>query len=292
MTVAEKQYPAGGVSSVIQPSLSISDGEFQQLRDFIYDRFGIHLSDEKKALVVGRLQKDLQVNGFTSFKQYYENLLNSPTQEAFSNLINRISTNYSFFYREKAHFDFFVKVVLPEVTAKLQKNNSNDIRFWCAGCSTCEEPYTLVMLMLDYFGMDYNRWDAGILATDISDRVIQFAKRAVYPDGRVCQMPKPMQSRYFTRTGTNMTVKERVKKEVVIRRFNLMNPFPFQKTFQVIFCRNVMIYFDQKTREKLIRKYYDFLAPGGYLFIGHSETIPRDQGLFEYVQPALYRKQC
>lgn len=281
---------SSGAGSLIQKSLTISAGEFQQLRDFIYDRFGIHLSDEKKSLVVSRLQKDLQDNGFGSFKQYYEHLLTAPTQEAFSNLINRISTNYSFFYREKAHFDFFVKTVLPEVTARLSRRNSNDIRFWCAGCSTCEEPYTIVMLMLEYFGMEYQKWDAGILATDISDKVLQFARKGLYPEGRVCQLPKGMQARYFSKNGTEMAVKERVKKEVVIRRFNLMNTFPFKKTFQIIFCRNVMIYFDQKTRDKLIKKYYDFLEPGGYFFIGHSETIPREQGLFEYVQPALYRK--
>ena len=284
------QTAAVGDGALMQKSLTISNGEFQQLRDFIYDRFGIHLSDEKKSLVVGRLQKDLQTNGFTSFKEYYNHLLTAPTQEAFSNLINRISTNYSFFYREKAHFEFLVKTVLPEITQRLERRQSNDIRFWCAGCSTCEEPYTIIMLMFEYFGMDYQKWDAGILATDISDRVIQFAKKAVYPDGRVCQLPKKMRDRYFTKSGNDMIVKERVKREVVIRRFNLMNPFPFKKTFQVIFCRNVIIYFDQKTREKLIKKYHDFLEPGGYLFIGHSETIPRDQGLFEYVQPALYRK--
>lgn len=275
---------------LLQQALTISDGEFKQLSDFIYDRFGIHLTEQKKSLVVGRLQKDLQTKGFRSFKQYYDHLLTAPTQDAFSNLINRISTNYSYFYREKAHFEFFIKTLLPELTARLQKRNSNDIRIWCAGCSTCEEPYTLVMLMLDYFGMEYNKWDAGILATDISDKVIQFAKKAVYPVGRVCQAPQQMQDRYFAKIGSDMAVKERVKKEVVIRRFNLMNPFPFKKTFQVIFCRNVMIYFDQKTRDNLIRKYHDFLEPGGYLFIGHSETIPREQGLFEYVQPALYRR--
>ncbi len=270
--------------------MTINDEEFQLLRDLVYQRFGIHLSEQKKSLVVGRLQKDLQNSGFLSFGDYYTHLIKNPSPDAFSNLINRISTNYSFFYREKAHFDFFTKTLLPELTAKLKKQGSNDLRLWCAGCATCEEPYTLIMLMLEYFGMEYARWDAGILATDISERVLAVGRQGVYPAERVAQAPKILQDRYFRRQGDEMTVVDRVKKEVVIRRFNLMNTFPFKKQFHVIFCRNVMIYFDKVTRDKLIRRFHGALEPGGYLVIGHSETVSRDNGLFSYVQPALYRK--
>ncbi len=160
----------------------------------------------------------------------------------------------------------------------------------CAGCSTCEEPYTLIMLMMEFFGLDYVNWDGGILATDISERVLTVGRRGVYPVDRVAQAPKIFQERYFRRQGEEMAVKDRIKNEVVIRRFNLMNTFPFKKPFQVIFCRNVMIYFDKETRDNLIRKFHAALEPGGYLFVGHSETVSRDSGLFAYVQPALYKK--
>jgi chemotaxis protein methyltransferase CheR len=275
---------------IVGQAMAILDEEFQLLRDLVYQRFGIHLTEQKKSLVVGRLQKDLQNSGFTSFGEYYRHLIDNPSPEAFSNLINRISTNYSFFYREKAHFEFFAKQLLPELTATLRRRQSRDLRFWCAGCSTCEEPYTLVMLMLEHFGVEYGQWDAGILATDISERVLAIGRRAVYPADRVAQAPKIFHERYFRRQGEEMAVKENVKKEVVIRRFNLMNTFPFKKPFQVIFCRNVMIYFDKETRDNLVRKFHAALEPGGYLFVGHSETVNRDDGLFAYVQPALYRK--
>ncbi len=272
--------------------MTISDDEFQLLRDLVYDRFGIHLSEQKKSLVVGRLQKDLRSMGFKNFRDYYEHIVTNTSSEALSNLINRISTNYSFFYREKAHFEFFKKTLLPEITAHLQKKQSNDLRIWCAGCSTCEEPYTIVMLMLEYFGLSYTQWDAGVLATDISEKVLEVGRKGVYPVERVKQAPLVLQERYMKwQGGDSMIVKDRVKDEVIIRRFNLMHPFPFKKPFHVIFCRNVMIYFDKITRANLVRKFYDALEPGGYLFVGHSETVSRDDGLFTYVQPALYQKR-
>jgi chemotaxis protein methyltransferase CheR len=270
--------------------MTIDDDEFQLLRDLVYQRFGISLTEQKKSLVVGRLQKDLQNKGFKSFGDYYTHLIKNPSPDAFSNLIDRISTNYSFFFRENAHFDFFSQTLLPELVARLRKQGSNDLRIWCAGCSTCEEPYTLVMLMLEFFGMDYTSWDAGILATDISERVLTVGRKGIYPAERVSHAPKNLQGRYFKNHGAEMAVVEPVKKEVVIRRFNLMNPFPFKRPFQIIFCRNVMIYFDKVTRDSLIRRFYAVLEPGGYLFVGHSETVSRDDGLFAYVQPALYRK--
>lgn len=271
--------------------MTISDDEFKLLRNLVYDRFGIHLSDQKKSLVVGRLQKDLRKMGFKTFHQYYKHIVNNVSSDALSNLINRISTNYSFFYREKAHFDFFKKTLLPEVTADLQRRNSNDLRVWCAGCSTCEEPYTIVMLMLEFFGLNYNQWDAGVLATDISEKALDIGREGVYPIERVKQAPLVLQEKYMKLKGDSMIVKDRVKQEVVIRRFNLMHPFPFKQPFHVIFCRNVMIYFDKITRSNLVRKFYDALEPGGYLFVGHSETVSRDDGLFSYIQPALYQKK-
>ena len=148
------------------------------------------------------------------------------------------------------------------------------------------------MLMMEYLGSDYASWDAGILATDISDRALTIARRGVYATDRVEQLPDNLRKKYFTAAGANeMTVIDKVKREVTFRRFNLMNTtFPFKKPFQMVFCRNVMIYFDQVTREALVSRYHQHTETDGYLFIGHSETLGRTQTLYRYLKPALYQK--
>lgn len=272
--------------------MQITDQEFGLVRRLVYDNFGINLTEQKRSLVVGRLHQLLRTHGFGTFKEYYDFLIRDRSHQNLTELINRISTNYSFFYREKAHFDFFIKTALPETQKNLQMQNSNDIRIWTAGCSTGEEPYMLAMLMLEHFKIDYNRWDAGILATDISDRALIAAKEACYPGDRVKSVPPMLRNKYFEDLpGGEVAVKEQVKKEVTFRRFNLMNQqFPFKKPFHMIFCRNVMIYFDKETRDTLVSKFHAMTEPGGYLFIGHSETLGRDQGLYRYVLPATYQK--
>ena len=272
--------------------MQISDQEFGLLRQLVYDNFGINLTDQKRSLVVGRLHQLLRNRGFKTFKDYYDFLVADRSHANLTELINRISTNYSFFYREKAHFDFFLQTALPEATDRLKSRGSNDIRIWTAGCSTGEEPYMLVMLMHEYFSHQYGQWDAGILATDISDRALTFAQRGVYPEDRISQVPVALRNRYFApQPNGEVAVKEQIKREVTFRRLNLMNPqFPFKRPFQMIFCRNVMIYFDRETRDNLIGKFHQMTEPGGYLFIGHSETLGREQNLYRYIMPATYQK--
>lgn len=270
--------------------MRITDQEFTALRRLVYDRFGINLTAEKRSLMVSRLQKLVQSLGFTTFESYYHYLIHDPTNQGLDALINRITTNYSYFFREEAHFDFFTHTALPTILERLQQRNSKDLRIWTAGCSTGEEPYSLLMLMHEHLGLNYGLWDAGLLATDISERVLAVARSAVYPAERTSKVPPLIRQRYLHPTADGMVaVNEGLKKELTLRRFNLMNvTFPFKKPFQMIFCRNVMIYFDQPTREALIRRFHQALEPGGYLFIGHSETIGREHGLFQYVMPACY----
>lgn len=211
---------------------------------------------------------------------------------ALSELANAISTNHTYFYREKDHFEFFKQTALPEIVNMNRMAGDNDVRIWCAGCSTGEEPYNLVMQMLEFFGMDYNNWRAGILATDISERALLIAKRGVYSKDRIVNLPEDYKRKYFKKISNDeYEVVDKLKQEVLYRRFNLMNPrFVFKKKFHSIFCRNVMIYFDEPTRIELVNKFYDLLVPGGYLFIGHSESLKRDTHKFNYVMPALYQK--
>lgn len=276
----------------MQTMMSISDQEFRDLRDLIQQRFGINLTEQKRSLLVGRLQKLMRQLNLTTFAQYYQYLLDDKTEQALGELVDLISTNHTYFNREKDHFDYFYTVALPHIADKLRQENRRDLRIWCAGCSTGEEPYTLLMLMMEYFGNEYSSWDAGILATDISDRALTIARRGIYSSDRVQQLPDNLRRKYFQSAGPGeMGVVNKVKKEATFRRFNLMNAsFPFKKPFHMIFCRNVMIYFDQPTRDALVGRYHQHTEPGGYLFIGHSETLGRSQTRYKYLQPALYQK--
>lgn len=284
-TLNAGEYPAPTM-------MTISNSEFNQLRTFVYDKFGINLTEQKRSLVVGRLQKYIQSIGHRSFDSYFTHLTSDKSFKAHDELINRISTNFSYFYRENAHFDFFSKKAFPELINSLKLKKSKDVRIWTAGCSTGEEPYMLIMLMMEHLGIDYPNWNAGLLATDISNNVLTFARQALYPEDRTTKVPKNILSKYFKKMPNNMmAVNEKVKNELTLRRFNLMNTvFPFKEPFHMIFCRNVMIYFDKPTRDTLVAKYHKALAPGGYLFIGHSETIGREQNLFRYIMPACYQK--
>lgn len=270
---------------------SITDKEFERIQTLVYDRLGINLTEKKRSLVVGRLQKLVRERQFDNFDAYFDHLVADKTGKELSQLADRISTNHTFFYRESSHFDHFVKEVLPETLSRIEETGQKDLRIWCAGCSTGEEPYTLVILMMEALGLDYSSWNAGVLATDVSERVLDIAKRGVYAAENVENMPKSWQQRYFSQVGDDYAVKDMVKKEVVFRRFNLINErFPFKKPFHIVFCRNVMIYFDVPTRGALIGRFYNVTESGGYLFVGHAESLRNNEMGYEYVMPAVYRK--
>ncbi|PID81146.1 chemotaxis protein CheR [bacterium DOLZORAL124_64_63] len=270
----------------------ISDREFRSIRKLVYDKFGINLTDQKKTLVVGRLQKVLHERGFASFNDYFQWLINDRSGEGLDELATRISTNHTFFYREKAHFEFFQETVLPEIHDRHKASGNQEIRIWCAGCSSGEEPYTLMMLMMDFLGSRLNQWKPILLATDISAKALKTAMAGVYPADRVSQLPAGLRTKYFEKTDQGlMSVTRSVRERIFFRRHNLMDArFPFKRQFDAIFCRNVMIYFDRPTRNTLVGKYHQHTVPGGYLFIGHSETLGRDETPYRYVMPAVYRK--
>jgi chemotaxis protein methyltransferase CheR len=274
-------------------NLRISDKEFLLMRNLIYDTFGINLSEDKKSLIPGRLQGLMRKLGFETFHEYYEYVKSDKTANALIELVNLISTNHTFFYREKDHFEYFQQIALPDIIRRLEASNLKDLRIWCAGCSTGEEPYLLMMLMKEVLGPRYSAWDAGLLASDISEKVLMIARAGIYSEDRMELLPGFLKHKYFRKLKSGQQeVIDDIKKEIVFRRFNLMNKkFPFKKKFHIIFCRNVMIYFDQKTRDELINRFADCLEDNGYLFIGHSETLGRDQTNFKFIKPALYIKR-
>lgn len=272
--------------------MPLTDQEFNRIREFVYSYAGINLTEQKRALVIGRLQKLVGKNGFTSFTQYLDWVEGEGGGAAVEEMINRISTNHTFFFRENAHFEYLRDTALPDVEAMMQRQGARDLRVWCAAAATGEEPYTLAMVLRDYFGTGYAQLDAGLLATDISTSALAAAANGVYSDERITHVPAKLKNKFLKKTAPDQwEVSPELKRDIMYRRFNLMNErWPFKGKFHLIFCRNVMIYFDQKTRNELAAKFFHFLHPGGYFFIGHSETLGRDTTPFSYVMPAVYRK--
>lgn len=270
--------------------VEISEDEYRKLTDFIYKNYGIKLGEQKKSLVVGRLQNVLLQKNLSNFAEYYDYIVTDKTGEAVSTLIEKITTNHTFFMREVEHFYYFRDIVLPFLARTVK---SKDLRIWSAGCSTGEEAYTIAMILQDFFNVDKPQWDTRVLATDISSRVLEIAKKGEYASKDIDALPLNWRNNYFTKIDNDRSViVDKIKKEVIFRSFNLMNVnFPFRKRFHVIFCRNVMIYFDSETKRYLLDKFYDFMEPGGYLFIGHSESLNREETKFKYVKPAIYRKE-
>lgn len=269
--------------------IRISDKEFNQLSGFIHKNYGIHLKPEKKTLVNGRLHKVLLELGMASFSEYYAYLTQDTSGIALAVLVDKITTNHTFFMREAEHFVFFKDTVLPYWASQLK---NRDLRTWCAASATGEEPYTLAMIIQDYFEGSSNYWDTKLLATDISQSALETARKGIYSSDRVKDLPLHWKNKYFSKLDSDRyQIKEQLRREVIYRKLNLMDEkFPFKETIHTIFCRNVMIYFDQPTKEKLVNKLYDILEPGGYLFIGHSESLNRDTTRFKYIKPAVYRK--
>jgi chemotaxis protein methyltransferase CheR len=266
----------------------ITDKEFQAIRTYIKKNYGINLSDEKKSLVYSRLRMVLQNHGFENFTQYYEYLVADKTGVAATNFIDKMTTNHTFFMREADHFEYFKQVTLPFVE---QSSSTKDLRLWCAASSSGEEPYTLQMIIEDYFSGKAG-WDTQTLATDISTSVLEKATAGIYTIESTKPLSLEWKNKYFKKfDDEHLIVNQELKKKLIFRKFNLMSPqFSFKKKFHVIFVRNVMIYFDNVTRDALVDKFYDVMEDGGFLFIGHSESLNHTKTRFKYVKPAIYRK--
>lgn len=270
--------------------LTITDKEFRQLAAYIKANYGINLKEKKRALVIGRLQNVLIQNNFRNFSEYYKYILSDKTGDAAITLINKITTNHTFFMREADHFFYFRDKVLPYLRSVVK---DKDLRIWSTGCSTGEEPYTLAMLIDEFFGEEKKRWDTKILATDISSKVLENATKGIYSNEEISTLPYNWRHSYFKKYDKeNFIITDKIRNEVIYRKFNLMDEnFPFRRKFHVIFCRNVMIYFDAQTKCDLVNKFYDSMEYGGYLFIGHAESLNREKTGYKYIMPAVYRKE-
>jgi chemotaxis protein methyltransferase CheR len=272
-------------------SFSITEKEFNLFRDIIYRQTGIQMTEKKRNLIVARLSKRLRALNLSNFSEYYEYLNTSfDAPDELNNLINRITTNKTDFFREKHHFDFLVNEIFPSFIDSARKSGARRLRIWSAGCSSGEEPYSIAMTVADFF-KDERGWDLKILATDLDTDILMKAAKGVYSSQQITPVPINYLSKYFVRTSQGYEVSPHIKAMIAFRRLNLMDPsFPMKKPFDIIFCRNVMIYFDEETRKDLVKKYYSHLSDNGYMFVGHSESLMYMKHLFKFLKHTVYIK--
>ena len=269
------------------PLTSISDDDFRKLTQFVHQHYGINLA-QKRQLVTSRLSSLVMQKGYNDFGPFVKALLTDKNPADMELVLNRLTTNYTFFMRETEHFDFFSRTILPELVRRHQRDRVMAI--WSAGCSSGEEPYNISIYIKEFLGPQASQWDTRVLATDISQKALATAKKGVYelPD----TIPQNWRKRYFVPIkGTSQyTVAPEIKNNVIFQTFNLMDPIKFRLKFDVIFCRNVMIYFDQPTKDALVRRFYDATVPGGYLMISHSENLGKNNP-YATVAPSTFQKR-
>lgn len=276
-------------------NLKISDKEYNLLVALIYDRSGINLGSNKKELVKARLNKRIKALNLNTFKEYYEYVVKPEGEDELVEMLNAISTNVTSFFRENSHFDFMTKKALPEIVERKTKSGEKRIRIWSSACSTGEEVYTILITVLEYI-KDPRGWDIKVLGTDISTKALALARNGVYDKEKISNIPGLLVSKYFDiheeKGEKYYKVKEEVQRMGMFTRLNLMDKvFPFRNKIDIIFCRNVMIYFDKQTQTEVVKKFEKYLDEGGYLFIGHSESlIGMDIKKLKCMQTAVYKK--
>lgn len=269
--------------------LTLSQQDFTRLVQFVKKNYGIDLS-KKMQLIMGRLSNTIISLGYSSFTDYIDHVISSKNPADLEIMLNKLTTNYTYFMREEVHFKFFQDTILPYL---LSTKKNKVLSIWSAGCSSGEEPYTISMIIKDTLGAQAALWDTRVLATDISQNALKAAREAVYDEDSLKNLSPSWKSKYFVKTSEQgvYSVAPAIKSNVIFQTFNLMDPIHFRLKFDVIFCRNVMIYFDQSTKDALIQRFYDATSPGGYLLIGHSETINKEKTPYKYLMPATYRKE-
>lgn len=272
----------------ILASRPLADKDFKRISEMVYSLCRINLHDGKKALVQARLNKRLRQLGIDTYPEYLELVQSDDTKRELTYMIDTLTTNLTFFFRESDHFDY----LRDEVLKKIDPGKDKKLRIWSAGCSSGEEAYTLAMVAREALP-DLDRMDALILGTDISTRVLAVAREGSYPEVRFRDTPAPLRNKYFEKDPARpgfCRAKSELARLIRFRKLNLMEPWPMKQPFDVIFCRNVMIYFDKQTQHELVQRYFDALRPGGVFMVGHSESLTGIQHRFRYARPTIYIK--
>ncbi len=268
----------------------LGDKEFEKFSEFIKREFGIKMPPSKKTMLEARLQKRLRALCMSNHSEYCKFLFSPEGLDSeITHLIDVVTTNTTDFFREPKHFELLLSQILPD----LFQRNKKSLKIWSAGCSSGEEPYTLAMVLSEFAGKN-SSFDFSILATDISTEILQKAKRAIYPMSKVDIIPMALKKKYLLKskdhTKNLVRIAPELRKKVEFKRLNFMEPFPFKDIKDIIFCRNVVIYFDRPTQHRLFNEFCLRLAPGGFLFIGHSESISGMGLPVRQVAPTVYQR--
>jgi chemotaxis protein methyltransferase CheR len=282
--------------SAINTTTTMHDRDFRKFRVLIYDICGINLTEVKKMMLASRLKKRLRALGIDSFEQYYDYVSSEKgLKDECVYMLDAVSTNKTDFFREPKHFEYLINNALPSLINSGRWSQGRAINIWSAGCSSGEEPYTIAMTLADFISKN-RAGDFTILASDISTRVLKIARNGIYQETSTECVPSAIKRRFFLRgkdsqEGLCRVVPE-IRNRIQFHRINLNNgkDFGIRTKMDIIFCRNVIIYFDRETQKRLFQKFYTQLIPGGYLFIGHSETLHGINDQFETVSVASYRK--
>lgn len=266
--------------------VAISDAEFSRIGEFVKNVCGINLHVGKKELVKARLAKRIRELGLDSFDAYFDHVQADSSGVELTVMLDRLSTNLTYFFREAKHLE-----LLPGVLEECRPRKK--VRVWSAGCSSGEEPYSMAICLHEAAGAE--RFDTRVLATDLSTRVLEMARKGVYHGERLREVPGGLVGKYFTlvqaRPERVYCVNREIQDHVTFGRLNLMEAWPMTGPFDAIFCRNVMIYFDKPTQARLVDRFTGLLRPGGLLCVGHSESLAGISHELEYVQPAAYRRR-
>lgn len=272
--------------------VKMKDSTFLKLSKFIYNNYGIQLPLSKKVMLESRLQRRLKANNFQSFDDYCEYLFTAVGQEKeVISMINVVSTNKTDFFREPLHFDFMTETLLPEA----YENSTGELfKIWSSASSSGEEAYTIAMTMNE-FNQDKKLMNYSILGTDISTDILEKAQKGIYDEQRIANIPLILKRKYFLRSKNRDKLTVRVipelRKKVLFRRLNLMDQvYPVADEFDLVFCRNVLIYFDRQTQEKVVQKLCDKLKVGGYLFLGHSESLTSMDLPLKQIKPTIFKR--
>lgn len=266
--------------------LKLTDDDFNRLVTYMKKNYGINL-EKKRVLIEGRLANMVSNRGFKSFKEFIDFAFADKTGNETMQLVNKLTTNHTYFMREPEHFEFLKKTLLPYFE---QTNKDRSLSVWCAASSTGQEPYTLAMTIDEYFGTRASMWRIKLLATDLDTDVLSKAKDGIYAADTLKDVPAEWLRKYFKKIDDkNYQVIDRIRNMIEYRQFNLMNPIVNVRPYDLISCRNVMIYFEQDTKNALVERFYDVTKEGGYLFIGHAESVGKTTR-YTYIKPAIYRR--
>jgi len=272
---------------------TLGDKDFRRLSDFIYSNYGIKMPKEKRTMLEGRLAKRLRANQIQNYSEYCDFVFSERGEQEIIHMINVVSTNKTDFFREQAHFEFLFDTILPEYVSE---DRTKPLKFWSSASSSGEEAYTLAMVTSEFNRMNDQSINYEIFGTDISSDILQKASMAVYTEERIANIPLSYKKRYFLRNKDAEKKLVRVVPELrntcSFMRLNLMDAnYPVNEEFDVIFCRNVLIYFDRPTQEAVINKLCRHLRPGGYFFLGHSESAMGMNVPLTSIKPTVFRKK-